>query len=101
MTLCANDRQITTYALLDTGSSTTFISTSLARQLALRGNSRPMRVAWADSQVHEIQSERLNLVFGSGEVNGNGFAAQTMDDLALPRHRMTSEMAAMEGFQDR
>lgn len=59
-----------------------------------------MRVAWTDTKQHEIESERINFTIGAGEGQRHAIEAQTMDELMLPRHTFTEEMARQEGFLD-
>lgn len=95
-----NGRRVPTYALLDTGSSTTFIRTELARRLGLRGPSSVMTVAWADTQQQDLRTERLTVKLSGHPGEGHTIQAQTMDDLALPAHHLTREMVEKEGFAD-
>lgn len=98
--LSHNGRQITTYALMDTGSCKTFMRTDLARKLGLAGKRDTMIVAWTDTKRHPIVTERVQVSLRGEGGSAHQIEVQTMDDLALPLYTLTGATIAAEGFAD-
>lgn len=99
--LNVNGKAIVTCALTDSGSSTTFLRTSLARRLGLVGPRTTMMVAWTDMQLQEITTERHEIHI-EGTETGTRYTIQlqTMDCLALPRHTLTTDTVKEQGLDD-
>ena len=80
------NRTVRTFALLDSGSGITAMTTSLARRLGLTGKKGRLALQWTNSKTtHFADSERVE--FHLGKLDGTrqfAIAADTMDDLDLP-----------------
>lgn len=113
VTISANGKSRTTYALLDTGSSVSLITTALARRLGLQGKRTTMNLDWTNSASRKVSTERLRIGIRATEVEQVGIETldsstsaefvievNTMDDLALPQHSVTRQLLVDEGFDD-
>lgn len=86
VTLHGPDHSITTYALLDEGSSVTLIDTELANTLRLEGRSRQLNLKWINDHSRTTQSREVKLKI-SGASTGSSFDLNnvcTIDKLNLP-----------------
>ena len=95
----ANGREQRTFALLDTGSTVSFIKTGLARELGLQGAREQMTVAWTDEVGHPIMTERVKVHIVGADGKSRPVVVNTFDELSLPKHSVEEHQLIEEGLQ--
>lgn len=112
VTITANGQSRSTYALLDTGSSISLVSTNLARSLGLRGTRTTLSMAWTDNAIRSVATEQVRICIRGTHVeqvrNGTSdvlksevaILVNTNDDLSLPLHTVPLQLLQDEGLDD-